>query len=43
MEWDKIEKFLYYGGSLKSPIFRGEVHEKSIYSGNCIKRGGGHG
>ena len=24
MEWDKIEKFLYYGGSLESPIFRGE-------------------
>ena len=32
--WDvvKDEKFEYYGGSLKNPIFR-EVHEKPIYRG----------
>ena len=30
--WDgvKDEKFYYYGGSLKNPIFRG-VHEKPIH------------
>ena len=32
--WDvvKDEKFEYYGGSLKNPIFR-EVYEKPIYRG----------
>ena len=31
--WDgvKDEKFEYYGGSLKNPIFRGGVNEKPIY------------
>ena len=27
------------GGSLKNLIFRVGAHEKSIYRGNCLKRG----
>ena len=39
--WDgvKDEKFEYYGGSLKKPIFRGGVNEKSIYRGELPKKG----
>ena len=42
--WDGIkdEKFEYYGGSLKNPIFRGgegRGSQKTIYEGNCLKRG----
>ena len=38
--WDgvKDENFLYYGYSLKYPIFR-VVNEKPINRGNCLKRG----
>ena len=36
----KDEKFQYYEGSLKNPIFRkGGVHEKPMHRGNCLKRG----
>ena len=40
--WDgvKDEKFEYYGGSLKNPIFRGGVNEKLIYRGELPKKGG---
>ena len=33
----KHEKFEYYRGSLKNPIFRGG-HKKPIYRGDCLKR-----
>ena len=34
MDGVKDEKFEYYRGSLKNPIFRGgEIHEKPIYRG----------
>ena len=39
MDGVKDEKFEYYGGSLKNPIFRGgEIHERPIYRG--IVQGG---
>ena len=38
----KDENFWYDGVSLKNLIFKGVVHEKSIYrKGNCLKRGRG--
>ena len=39
--WDgvKDEKFEYYEGSVKNPIFRGKVHEKPIYRGELPKKG----
>ena len=43
--WDGIkdEKFEYYGGSLKNPIFTGvgggRVHKKTIHKRNYLKRG----
>ena len=40
--WDgvKDEKFEYYSGSPKNPIFRKGVHEKPIYREGCLKREG---
>ena len=40
--WDgvKDEKFEYYSGWPKNPIFRKGVHEKPIYEEGCLKREG---
>ena len=35
----KDEKFYYYAGSLKNPIFRVGVHEKPIYRAEFPKKG----
>ena len=39
----KDEKFQYYEGSLKNPIFRGGRHEKPICRGELPETGGGGG
>ena len=38
--WDgvKDEKFWYYGGSLKNPIFRGGTRKIKIWGGGCLAK-----
>ena len=35
--WDGVKD---HGGSLKNPIFKGEVTKNQYIVGNCLKRGG---
>ena len=35
----KDEKFRYYGGSMKNPIFRAGPQKNQYIEGNCLKRG----